>query len=105
MTHDGNTTVVAKCPYFLPSGYDTSIRGRIYITLPSIYNISELNEYMCRPLNRRGPLCNEYIDGFGLSATSIPFTCTNCTPVSLAYGVPLYILIEIIPITLSPQPT
>ena len=96
MTHDGNTTVIAKCPYFQPSGYDTSEAG--YITLPS--NISELNEYMCGPLNRRGPLCNECIDGFGLSATSIPFTCSNCTRFSLAYGVPLYILIEIIPITL-----
>ena len=96
MTHDGNTTVVAKCQYFQPNGYDTSEAG--YITLPS--NISELNEYMCGPLNRRGPLCNECIDGFGLSATSILFTCSNCTHFSLTYGIPLYILIEIIPITL-----
>ena len=96
MTHDENTTVVSKCPYFQPNGYDTSEVG--YITLPS--NVSELNEYMCGPLNRRGPLCNECIDGFGLSATSILFTCSNCTRFSLTYGIPLYILIEIIPITL-----
>ena len=96
MTHDGNTTVVAKCQYFQPNGYDTSEAG--YIILPS--NVSELNEYMCGPLNRRGPLCNECIDGFELSATSVLFTCTNCTHFSLTYGVPLYILIEIIPITL-----
>ena len=96
MTHDGNTTVVTTCPYFQPNGYDTSEAG--YITLPS--NISELNEYMCRPLNRRGPLCNDCIDGFGLSATSVPFTCSNCTRFSLTYGIPLYILIEIIPTTL-----
>jgi hypothetical protein len=38
MTHDGNTTVVAKCPYFQPTGYNTSEVG--YITLPS--NVSEL---------------------------------------------------------------
>ena len=43
MTHDGNTTVVTKCPYFQPNGYDTSEAG--YIILPS--NVSELNEYMC----------------------------------------------------------
>ena len=96
MTHDGNNTVVTKCPYFQPSRYNTSEAG--YIILPS--NVSELNEYMCGPLNRRGPLCNECIDGFGLSATSILFTCSNCTHFSLTYGVPLYILIEIIPTTL-----
>ena len=96
MTHNGNTTVVTKCWYFQPSGYNTSEVG--YITLPS--NISELNGYMCGPLNRRGPLCNECIDGFGLSATSVLFTCSNCTHFSLTYGIPLYILIEIIPITI-----
>ena len=96
MTHDGNATMVAKCQYFQPNGYDTSEAG--YIILPS--NVSELNEYMCGPLNRRGPLCNECIDGFGLSATSGLFTCSNCTHFSLTYGIPLYILIEIIPITL-----
>ena len=96
MTHDGNTTAVAKCSYFQPNEYDTSEAG--YIILPS--NVSELNEYMCGPLNRRGPLCNKCIDGFGLSATSILFTCSNCTHFSLTYGIPLYILIEIIPTTL-----
>ena len=97
MTRDGNTTVVTKCPYFQPTGYDISeVEG--YITLPS--NVSELNEYMCRPMNRRGPLCSECVDGFGLSTTSVLFTCSNCTHFSLTYGIPLYLLIEIIPVTI-----
>ena len=67
-----------------------------YITLPS--NVSELNN-MCGPMNRKDPLCSEYIDGFGLSATSFLYTCSNCTYFSLTYGIPLYVLIEVIPIT------
>ena len=100
MTHNGNTTVtvtvVAKCSYFQPTGYNTSEVG--YITLPS--NVSELNGYMCGPMNRKGPLCSQCVDGFGLSATSVLFTCSNCTHFSLTYGIPLYLLIEIIPITI-----
>ena len=98
MTHDRNTgaTVVAKCPYFQPAGHNVSEVG--YITLP--INVSELNDYMCGPMNRRGSLCNECIDDFGLSATSFLYTCSNCTGFSTTYGIPLYILIEIIPITI-----
>ncbi len=48
-----------------------------YITLPS--NLSELNDYMCGPLNRKGVICSECIDGFGPSVTSVGHTCSNCT--------------------------
>ena len=95
MTHDRNTTIVAKCSYFQPTGHNISEVG--YITLPS--NVSELNNYMCGPMYRKSQLCSECIDGFGLSATSVLFTCSNCTHFSLTYGIPLYILIEIIPLT------
>ena len=54
---------------------------------------------MCGPMNRKSPLCSECIDGFGLSATSFLYTCSNCTHFSLTYGIPLYVLIEVIPIT------
>ena len=97
MTIDENTgaTFVAKCPYFQPTGHNISEVG--YVMLPS--NVSELNGYMCGPMNRKGPLCSECIDNFGLSATSFLYTCSNCTQLSLTYGILLYVLIEIIPIT------
>ena len=100
MTHDRSTgtTVVAKCPYFQPTGYNVSEVLVGYITLPQ--NVSELNDYMCGPMNRKGSLCNECIDSFGLSATSFLYTCSNCTKFSTTYGIPLYFLIEVIPSTI-----
>lgn len=66
-----------------------------YIRLPD--NISDLNDYMCAPLNRQGIMCSQCADGFGLAVFSIGHTCTNCSGVW--YGVPLYLFIEFIPIT------
>ena len=99
MTHDRNTgiTIVSVCPYFQATGYNILEDLVGYITLPS--NISELNDYMCGPMHRKGPLCSECIGNFGLSATSFRYTCSNCTQFSLTYGIPLYVLIEVIPIT------
>ena len=34
-----------------------------FISLPE--NVSELNDYMCGPMNRKGLVCSECIDGFG----------------------------------------
>ena len=40
-------------------------------------NISDLNHFMCGPLNRKGYLCSDCIDGFGpsLSAIENPYNC------------------------------
>ena len=67
-----------------------------YIILPS--NVSDLNDYMCGPMNRKGLMCSRCADGFGLAVFSIGQTCTNCS-VSW-YGVPLYLFIEFVPITI-----
>ena len=61
-------------------------------------NISELNDYMCGPMNRKGRICSECIDGFAPSVTSVGYKCSNCT--GAWYGVPLYLLLEFVPITL-----
>ena len=66
-----------------------------YIKLP--HNISELNDYMCGPMNRKGFLCEECIDNFSVSMTSIGNKCTNC--IDAWYGIPLYLAIELVPIT------
>ena len=98
MTYSKNTrsTYVAECPYFQVNGHKVShLNPGYYIKLP--LNISKLNEYMCGPVNRKGLLCSECIDGFGTSFTSIEHSCSNCTN---SYGIPLYILAEIVPLTL-----
>ena len=91
---------IVKCPYFEVKKYTHSLsrNNPQYIILPN--NLSQLNDFMCGPMNRKGFLCSECIDGFSLSFTSPDYMlCSNCTT-SRYYGVPLYLLIEFIPITL-----
>ena len=49
---------------------------------------------MCEPLNRKGRVCSECKDGYGLSVMSVGYRiqCSNCT--SAWYGVPLYLILE-----------
>ena len=90
--HD-ETFQLKNCYYFLSNGHSITEQG--YVILPD--NISELNDYMCDLMNRRGPLCSRCIDGFGPALTSDTFICSNCT--NVWYGVPLYLLVEFLPIT------
>ena len=69
-----------------------------YTQLPD--NVSELNDYMCGPLNRKGRVCSECKDGYGLATTSVGFQyfeCSKCAGVW--YGVPLFLLLEMFPLT------
>ena len=82
------------CPYFQPRmGHNITKQG--YVQLPD--GMSELNYYMCGLMNRKGPLCSECIDGFGPALTSVGHICSNCT--DAWYGVPLYLIVELVPIT------
>ena len=92
-TYDEDTRIVSltPCPYFQTNDFILSKRDIAwYIQLPE--NVSTLNDYMCGPLNRKGRVCSECMDGFGLALTSVGFRiqcCSNCTD-STWYGVPLY---------------
>ena len=93
---DTNILSLAECPYH---GFTTTRHGDHWYThLPD--NVSELNDYMCGPLNRKGRVCSECKDGYGLAVTSVGFQylgCSECTGVW--YGVPLYLLLEMLPLT------
>jgi hypothetical protein len=94
MTRDENEALfVTKCPYFQLKGHNVSDPGNF--KLPD--NVSELNDYMCGPMNRKGFLCEDCVDGFAVSFTSMGHKCSNCT--DAWYGIPLYLLIELAPIT------
>ena len=84
-----------KCPYFLLEGHQVSEYEPGYISLSN--NISELNDYICEPMNRKGFLCEECIDGFSVSMTSLGHRCSNCT--DAWYGIPLYLVTELVPVT------
>ena len=87
---------IAKCPYFEHNGYCNNVTTSGYIQVPR--NLSQLNDYMCGPLNRKGLVCSKCADGFGPSVTSFGYKCANCT--DAWYGVPLFLIIEFVPITL-----
>ena len=83
-----------SCQYLhaaVAKGHHITQRG--YVILPD--NVSEVNHYMCHLTHRKGPLCSECEDGYGLS---LSYTCSNCSGVW--YGVPLYLAVELVPLTL-----
>ena len=84
---------ITICPHYQQNGYNLSTSGKI--VLPR--NLSQLNDYMCGPLNRKGVLCSECADGFGPSVTLFGYKCANCT--DAWYGVPLFLVVEFVPIT------
>ena len=97
MTYKKETNTLSAatsfCTYFELNGHNISESG--FISLPE--NISELNDYMCGPMNRMGILCSECIDGYGPSVTSPNFRCSDCS--NAWYGIPLYLLLELVPVT------
>ena len=98
MTHSNGGLFFSFSLYFNPFGYEKPVGEPGFIELPA--NISDLNDYMCGPANRKGMLCSECIDDFGPSATSSKFVCSNCTTTYARYSVVLYLLSELLPVTI-----
>ena len=103
MTHEeqeeGSSVIyIARCNYFNGRNLSTTDNG-YYIEL-SVRNPSELNDRMCTPMNRsrNSTLCSECSEGFGPSIISLGLVCSDCTGVW--YGVPLYLFLEFVPITI-----
>ena len=89
------TTEYGPCPYITHYNNTTSLDGTFYIQLPS--NVSLLNEFMCGPLNREGPLCGKCRDGYGIALYSYTLECSKCY--GHGYGWVLYYFLELFPIT------
>ena len=96
LTNEMDETFIARCRTYLINKNAMIVDG-MYIQLPD--NISQLNDYMCGSMNRKGRICSECIDGFAPSITSLGYQCSNCSASSW-YGVPLYLFLEFVPITL-----
>ena len=95
-TYDNNLKLLSVAGCRLLHRYP-NITDRGYLSLPK--SLTELNEYMCSPLNRKGLVCSECIDGFGPSVTSFGNVCTKCTG-TWYYRLILFLLIELVPITI-----
>ena len=88
------TIYIAACAF---SGNYSTTGNHRYIELP-VKNASELNDYMCGPMNRKGRLCSECKEGFGPSIITRDLVCSECTQ-GAWFGVPLYMFLEFVPIT------
>ena len=60
-------TFLGLCISFLAHGRNVS--NRLYLDLPG--NLTDLNDFMCGPMNRKGLICSECIDGFAPAITSL----------------------------------
>ena len=98
MTYSENKgTFFARCFYYqFPPDNITTLDGNNYFSVPE--NVSELNDYMCGPIKRKGVVCSECLDGLGPSVTSFGYKCTNCS--DPWKQVVIYILVEFGPTTL-----
>ena len=95
MTYErGEGIFVSRCNYRVAEDHNITA-DKMYIKLPE--NVTELNDYMCAPLNSKGLACSKCIDGFGRSIVSREFRCSDCA--NTWYGVSLYLFMEFVPIT------
>ena len=90
MTYSNSTLFLALCPYVYKDINDSS-----FITLPQ--NLSDLNTYFCESQNRKGHLCGQCKDNFGVSVLLNSYRCEDCrkTP----HGVLRYLALQFIPLT------
>ena len=65
---------VTDCLYFELKSFNITYTG--YIQLPS--TLTKFNDSICTPLNRRGIVCNDCVNGFGPSVNSFGYKCVNC---------------------------
>ena len=94
MTLNGSSgiTQLGRCSYF----NHQKPTDRLYLALPT--NISCLNDFMCGPLNRKGLLCRDCLDGFGPAVFTNGYACENCKRHNY-HGAALYFFYELVPIT------
>ena len=86
---------VGVCPFAHTAMNHTN---RMLSELPT--DPDQLNDVMCGPYNRRGLLCGQCISGYGPGVNQFNLKCTNCSNIPSVFAVGLYLLVELVPITL-----
>ena len=106
LTFDSTRGIISavKMRHKYLEGYNLTVRkdGSTGILLPN--NISELNAYMCGPLNRKDYLCNKCKSGYGPPVISESASCANvcylCKDTWIPKDLLLYVFLNFIPLTL-----
>ena len=99
--HDCATSAEIQGDYYIsfcPFRHTVNSTNRMYSRMPS--NASQLDEVMCGPYNRRGFLCGECKNGYGLAVHSIDLKCANCSTVWSRYAISVYLFLQFVPIAL-----
>ena len=93
--HELNTTIEGSWRFFSQINHHT-IDG--YNKLPQ--TTEGLDKFFCMPFNRTGRLCGECQQGTGVPVYSYNFQCVSCSENDVAKYIFLYILAELVPVTL-----
>ena len=92
---EGDQYYISDCPF----RHTVNNTNRIYSDeMPADSDL--LDEVMCGPYNRKGLLCGRCIDGYGPTAHILDLRCANCSKIPEYYAIPLYLVLELLPITL-----
>ena len=92
-TTEPKQLVVGETPYLSLDTHDH------YVTL---VNGSEqyLNDLFCKSTNRRGILCGQCQDGYGVAVNSDNYHCVKCTEKEEQYSWVFYVIASYLPITI-----
>ena len=85
---------IGRCPLVLT----VNRTNRLYSEMPS--NVSQLDEVVCGPYNRRGFLCGECKDGYGPVIYAFDLKCVNCSSHWSKLAICLYLFLQFVPTTL-----
>ena len=91
---EGDQYYIGDCPF----RHTVNNTNRIYSEMPADPDL--LDDVMCGPYNRKGLLCGRCIDGYGPTAHILDLRCANCSKLPEYNAIPLYLVLELLPITM-----
>ena len=94
--NDSGETDVGRCPYTTFNRQNDELLQSGYLVLPD--NVTDLNEFMCGPLNREGYLCSKCKEGYGLTIANAFQKCVKCS-YPKGVGWLFYFMLQLIPLT------
>ena len=93
MSQDSTGLVVGACPYH--NHWSLTGTFQVHYLLPK--NISDLEDLVCGPYNRKGRMCGQCKDGFTTSAYSYDLICVKCS--GGHYNWAKYVAVALLPLT------
>ena len=94
-TYSGNDDLFFLC--VCPLTYQFNRTNRLLSELPT--DPDQLNDMMCGPYNRKGLCCARCLSGYGPGVYTLDRKCSNCSKMSIFSAICLYVLVDLIPIT------